>query len=210
MAYFALFYEVVEDFVARREKFRAQHLKQVSEYYARKELVLAGALGEPAEALLVFHTADKGGAESFAQKDPYVVNGLVKQWRVRPWNVVTGNEAGEAPVPPAQPREVSRMWKARTTNEKWPLYHEHFVKKVLPELRGISGYLGAVLFVRNVGDEREILVETFWRSLEAIHQFAGVNLETAVVAEDAAAVLSEYDRQTRHYEIVVTDRVLRG
>ena len=205
MPYFALFYDVVDDFVARRDPFRANHLKQVSEYYSRKELLLAGALADPPGALLLFHSSDKSVAESFAQKDPYVVNGLVKNWRVRPWNVVTGNEASEPPVPPAQPREISRMWTARTSNEKWPLYREHFVKNVLPELRGISGYLGAALFVRNVGDDREILVETFWRSLDAIHQFAGVNLETAVVAKEAAAALSDYDRQTRHYEVVVTD-----
>jgi uncharacterized protein len=203
--YFTLFYDVVDDFVTRREQFRANHLKQVSEYYACKELILAGALSDPPEALLVFHTKDKSVPESFAQKDPYVVNGLVKKWRVRPWNVVTGNEASEPPLPPAGPREISRMWTAHTTNEKWPLYREHFVKNVLPELRGLSGYLGATLFVRHVGDEREILVETFWRSLDAIHQFAGVNLETAVVAEAAAAVLNDYDRKTRHYEIVVTD-----
>jgi uncharacterized protein YciI len=30
-------------------------------------------------------------AESFAASDPYVVNGLVTRWTVRPWTVVVGN-----------------------------------------------------------------------------------------------------------------------
>lgn len=29
-------------------------------------------------------------AEGFVRNDPYVVNGLVKEWRVRPWTVVIG------------------------------------------------------------------------------------------------------------------------
>ena len=28
--------------------------------------------------------------EAFAQADPYVRNGLVREWRVREWNVVVG------------------------------------------------------------------------------------------------------------------------
>jgi uncharacterized protein YciI/heme-degrading monooxygenase HmoA len=206
MPYFALLYDVVDDFVTRRGEYRAEHLRRVAEAYGRKELILAGALGDPADhALLIFHAADKSVAEAFARHDPYVVGGLVKQWRVRPWNVVTGNEAAAAPVPPARPREISRVWSARTTPEKWERYREHFRENVLPELRAISGYLGATLFVRNIGDQKEILVETFWRSLDAIHLFAGVDLETAVVAEVAAAILTEYDHHTRHYEIVLTD-----
>jgi hypothetical protein len=206
MPYFALFYEVVDDFVARRTEFRADHLHGVAESYARRELILAGALDDPADqALLVFHAKDRSVAEAFAKNDPYVVRGLVKKWQVRPWNVVTGNEASAAPVPPTGPREISRVWTARTSNDKWALYREHFAKNVLPELRAISGYLGATLFVRNIGDQREILVETFWRSLDVIHVFAGVDLENAVVAEEAAAILTDFDHRTRHYEVVLTD-----
>jgi len=29
--------------------------------------------------------------ESFARHDPYVINGLVKRWEVRPWTAVIGN-----------------------------------------------------------------------------------------------------------------------
>ena len=30
--------------------------------------------------------------EEFAKNDPYVVNGLVTEWNVRPWTVVFGGE----------------------------------------------------------------------------------------------------------------------
>jgi len=29
-------------------------------------------------------------AEDFARTDPYVLNGLITSWRVRPWTVVAG------------------------------------------------------------------------------------------------------------------------
>ncbi len=93
MPYFALFYEVVDDFVARRTPFRQEHLRLGEEAHARGELLLAGALSEPADrALLVFECADRAIPETFARADPYVVNGLVKKWEVRPWNAVIGNK----------------------------------------------------------------------------------------------------------------------
>ena len=97
MPYFALTYDVVEDFVNKRTPFRPAHLKEVREAHARGELIMAGALGEPAGALLIFRAADKLTAEQFAKNDPYVKEGLVKQWKVRPWTVVVGQDPSETP-----------------------------------------------------------------------------------------------------------------
>ena len=89
MAYFALFYDVVDDFIARRAVYRAEHLRAANEANARGELLLAGALADPpGGALLVFNVADAAAVERFARADPYVTQGLVRQWRVRPWTVV--------------------------------------------------------------------------------------------------------------------------
>jgi len=92
--YYALFYdEVVEDFVNRRVPFRDQHLGLAREAHARGELLLAGALADPADAaLLVFRAENAATAEEFANNGPYVRNGLVKKWRVRKWTVVVGNQ----------------------------------------------------------------------------------------------------------------------
>lgn len=207
MPYFAVLYDVVDDFVARRGAYREEHLRLVEESYARGELILGGALAEPTDrALLVFHVADKRVAEAFIESDPYVVNQLVKNWEVRPWNVVTGNEASPNPIVPEHPAEIIRTWSGHASNEQWPRYREHFTEKVLPELRGIAGYLGATLSVRVSGEQREILVETYWRSLDAVQAFAGVDVEAAVVASEAAALLAEHDKRVRHYEIVLSDR----
>ena len=97
MPYFALIYDVVDDFTNKRTPFRPAHLKEVRESHGRGELIMAGALGDPAGALLVFRAPDKSVAENFAKNDPYVNEGLVKSWKVRPWTVVVGQDPSETP-----------------------------------------------------------------------------------------------------------------
>jgi uncharacterized protein len=93
MAYYALFYDVVDDFVSRRTMFREEHLGLARASHARGELVLAGALADPADgALLIFQSDSPAVAENFAKLDPYVKNGLITRWRVRNWTVVVGNQ----------------------------------------------------------------------------------------------------------------------
>jgi hypothetical protein len=94
MKYFALIYYVVGGFVSRRTPFREEHLRLAGKANRRGELLLAGALGDPADrALLVFRTQDRSIAEDFARNDPYVINGLVVRWEVQPWAVVIGNDS---------------------------------------------------------------------------------------------------------------------
>ncbi len=97
MKYFALFYDVVEDFITRRAPHREEHLRLAREAHRRGELVLAGALTDPADrALLVFRAANRTVVENFARSDPYVTAGLVTRWEIRPWAVVIGADAQDA------------------------------------------------------------------------------------------------------------------
>jgi hypothetical protein len=89
MAYYAMIYDLVDDYMARRGTFREEHLKMAADAHARGELLLGGAFADPPDkALMIFRVDDSKVAESFARKDPYVTNGLVKRWEVRPWTVV--------------------------------------------------------------------------------------------------------------------------
>ncbi|HEY8146051.1 MAG TPA: YciI-like protein [Kofleriaceae bacterium] len=89
--YFALTYDLVDDYLERRGAYRAEHLALARATTERGEMVLGGAFADPADqALIVFEGADRSVAERFAEADPYVRNGLVKSWRVRAWTVVIG------------------------------------------------------------------------------------------------------------------------
>jgi hypothetical protein len=86
-----LFYKTVENYVERRQPYREAHLAYANAAHERGELLLGGALDDPAGgAVLIFKTGDPAIVEDFARNDPYVKNGLIVEWRVRPWIVVIG------------------------------------------------------------------------------------------------------------------------
>ena len=51
----------------------------------------------------------------------------------------------------------------------------------------------------------EIVVVTWWESLEAIHGFAGADIERAVVEDDAAALLIDFEECVQHFDLVLSD-----
>ena len=101
--HYLLFYDVVDDYVARRAAFRAAHLGHARRAHERGELLLAGAMANPVDgAVLLFRGSSPAVAEAFAEADPYVIHGLVTKWWVREWTTVIG-DGTEAPIPPGGP-----------------------------------------------------------------------------------------------------------
>ena len=93
MPYFLLLYDVVENYAEARKTYRPAHLAMAQSEHESGRLLLAGAFGEPPHgAAFIFRTDDRGHVEDFARRDPYVINGVVTNWRVEPWNVVIGGE----------------------------------------------------------------------------------------------------------------------
>jgi len=93
MNYYILVYKTIDNYIRERTPFREEHLNLATEYSENKGLVLAGALDDPTdEALLVFRGDNEEAARSFVENDPYVKNGLIKEWYIRKWNVVIGDE----------------------------------------------------------------------------------------------------------------------
>ena len=89
MKYFLLFYDAGADYAERRQPYRAEHLQYGHAAVERGELILGGAYGDQVDgAVLVFVGESASVAETFAQNDPYVVNGVIQRWWVRPWNVM--------------------------------------------------------------------------------------------------------------------------
>jgi hypothetical protein len=62
-----------------------------------------------------------------------------------------------------------------------------------------------MLLERATSGAVEIVVITFWQSVEALRRFAGADVEEAVVAAEAAALLAQFDRRVRHYQVVVRE-----
>jgi uncharacterized protein YciI len=88
--YYILFYKTVDNYIERRAPLRGDHLGLVSELHSDGRLFMAGALADPADgAVLIFRGDTPEAAHEFVSRDPYVKNGLITEWSVRPWMVVT-------------------------------------------------------------------------------------------------------------------------
>jgi uncharacterized protein YciI len=92
--HYLLIYDTAPDYLVRRGEFRTSHLGLAWQSVERGELLLGGAVGDPVQsALLLFRCESPDVPAAFAKADPYVINGLVTQWRVQPWHTVVGLEA---------------------------------------------------------------------------------------------------------------------
>ena len=85
--HYLLFYKAVDNYVERRKPYRADHIDLITAYHKAGDFVMGGAYDSPADgAALIFKS--EASARAFAEKDPYVKNGLVTEWFIREWNVV--------------------------------------------------------------------------------------------------------------------------
>lgn len=91
--HFMLVYDVDADFVQRRAQFRDEHLALAWKAVDAGELQLGGVLEEGAGKAFLLFRGTRSAAERFAQADPYVRHGLVKQWRVLQWHTTVGEGA---------------------------------------------------------------------------------------------------------------------
>ena len=87
----------MDDYITKRAPFHSEHLALARWAHERGELTLAGAFANPVDgAVLIFRGPSKEAAEAFAEADPYVLNGLVKSWRVREWTTLVWERASPA------------------------------------------------------------------------------------------------------------------
>ena len=97
---------------------------------------------------------------------------------------------------------ISRQWRGLAKASRAGDYVEHLRKDTFPRLRRIAGFVDASILQRHVDPGVEFLIVTRWTSLAAIRKFAGDDAVTAVVPPEVQAMMIEYDRTVRHYEVV--------
>ena len=93
---------------------------------------------------------------------------------------------------------IARTWTARATGDNVRACVEFFQTRLVPELRGIAGHVGAIVTTR----DGHIAVTTFWDSMAAIARFADP-IDVAVVEPEARAVLDSFDDRVHHAEVAV-------
>ncbi len=97
---------------------------------------------------------------------------------------------------------IGRMWRGWTSSDEAEAYEAIFRDVVLPELHHVEGCRGAYLLRRDDADGAEFVTLTLFDSLDAVRAFAGEQYETAVISDEARAVLRAFDTTARHFTVV--------
>ena len=85
---YVLFYESADDVRSTAPVHFAAHRARWAEFQARGTLLMIGAFADPqADGSMAVFTR-REDAEEFARTDPFVLNGVVRRWRVLGWNEV--------------------------------------------------------------------------------------------------------------------------
>lgn len=90
--YFLLVYQFVDDYLEKREAYRADHFQHVKAAQAKGAFFLGGAFEGGKEAGLIFRVDNVKEVKAFVKNDPYYQAGLVTSWEAKLWHVVIGPE----------------------------------------------------------------------------------------------------------------------
>lgn len=82
-------------------------------------------------------------------------------------------------------------------------YYAYLEQTGLKEYRATAGLKDVRVLTREIGDETEYLIITFWEDMEAVRRFAGPEPERAVYYPEDDRYFPEDQRTpyVRHYEV---------
>ena len=96
---------------------------------------------------------------------------------------------------------IERHWTGVLHRDRADDYLAHLRNDIFAALRRLDGFAGARASTRDVDDGVEFRVVTTWSSREAIERFTGGNIDVAVIAPDAKAMMVRYEERATHYEL---------
>jgi heme-degrading monooxygenase HmoA len=99
---------------------------------------------------------------------------------------------------------IARIWHGWTTPQNANNYEALLKEEIFVGIhdRYIQGFKGIQLLRREINREVEFITIMKFESLDAVCEFAGEDLELAVVPKKARKLLSRFDERSQHYEIV--------
>ena len=97
---------------------------------------------------------------------------------------------------------IARHWHGYARADRAGDYEAHLREATLPSLTRIDGFVDASILKRPAGNGVEFLIVTRWQSMDAIRQFAGTDVDAAVVPAEVEDMMIDYDRRVAHYEVL--------
>lgn len=96
---------------------------------------------------------------------------------------------------------IARMWHGMTRSEKADEYAEFLRARAIPDYQSVPGNLSVHILRREDGERTHFVTLTFWESMAAIEEFAGVPVDRAKYYDEDKAFLLEFEPRVMHWEV---------
>ncbi len=96
---------------------------------------------------------------------------------------------------------IARTWRGAVRAEDAEAYADYIRRTGLAAYAATPGNLGAWLMYRIEGDRAEVETISLWESMEAIHGFAGEDVEQAVFYPEDDRFLVDRDLTAHHWVV---------
>jgi len=85
---YVLFYDSADDVISKAQAQFPAHSARLHEFHARGDLLMVGTFGDPQNEGSMAIFTSREAAEEFVKDDPFVLNGVVRDWHIREWHEV--------------------------------------------------------------------------------------------------------------------------
>ena len=109
-------------------------------------------------------------------------------------------------VVPVSQKMVARIWHGRVRTERADEYNAYLQKEGIEKIEAIPGNLGAQVLRRTEGKVTEFMVISYWPSRDAIHAFAGTDIEKTHNLPRDKEFLLELEPKVKHFDVVHDSR----
>ena len=103
----------------------------------------------------------------------------------------------------AQRAAVARMWRGRVPHARADEYQKYLEEAGIQKLRAIKDNLGVQMFRRDEGDATEFVVISYWPNRDAIHAYAGADIEKVHELPRDKEFLIDPPGTLKHYDIIL-------
>lgn len=97
---------------------------------------------------------------------------------------------------------IRRLWRGWVRPQDADAYEQRLRSVTFPSYvaRGVTGFRGAEVLRRDLGEEVEFLTVLTFDDMAAVRAFGGPDWDRPTVPDTARAVLLRWDERSAHYE----------
>ena len=97
---------------------------------------------------------------------------------------------------------IAREWRCTCPFDKIDEFIPYLHRTGVDDARSTPGFKGAEIFKREIGGSIEVVLITFWESVESVKAFAGGDIEKAVLYPEDYKYGIVSDLTVKHYTVI--------